>query len=68
MSTERELAEWLRTRSSDQLDPLMSRIGLPTSGTSPSTLARLLLQHHVTSALIGYCTLPETQALSAARS
>ncbi len=57
---------WLKTKSPEELRQILARAGFTSrNGISPADLARLLLRHEVTLALIGFCTLPQTQALAA---
>ncbi|GIH25198.1 hypothetical protein Aph01nite_35080 [Acrocarpospora phusangensis] len=66
MSTERRLATWLQSKSADERRVLLERTGFVSEeGVNPRALARLLLQYHVTLTMIGECTLPQSQALSA---
>jgi hypothetical protein len=59
------LADWLMTRSDEQLDLLAARAGLRRDNRlKPEAFARLLRDEHVTAQLVGFCTLPEFQALS----
>ncbi|GIH71381.1 helicase-associated domain-containing protein [Sphaerimonospora thailandensis] len=65
MSSERHLADWLKTRSREQLDLILARGGLVKGGVARRDLPRVLLQHRVATSLIGFCTLPQTQTLAA---
>ncbi|GAA0399133.1 hypothetical protein Acor_21420 [Acrocarpospora corrugata] len=66
MSTERRLAAWLKAKSAAELRLFLTRAGFPgETDVTPNQLARLLLQHHMTLALVRFCTLPQTQTLAA---
>ncbi|MEZ0073911.1 helicase-associated domain-containing protein [Planotetraspora sp. GP83] len=65
MSTERRLAEWLKSRTPEQLGLILARAGIVQGDVGPRDYARFILQHHFATLLIGFCTLPQTQALSA---
>ncbi|MCT9929040.1 helicase-associated domain-containing protein [Planotetraspora sp. A-T 1434] len=65
MSTERRLADWLKSRTPEQLSLILARAGIVQGEVAPRDYARFLLQYHFATSLIGFCTLPQTQALSA---
>lgn len=65
MSSERRLAHWLTTRTPEQLDLIFARVGLIRGAVARGDHARVLLHHHASTSLIGFCTLPQIQALSA---
>ncbi|MFD1545805.1 helicase-associated domain-containing protein [Nonomuraea guangzhouensis] len=61
------LMAWLTTRAPEQLALLADRGALRVRGREPSLedYAHLLSQDHVLARLMGFCTLPELQALGA---
>lgn len=66
VSTQRRLTTWLETKSSQDRRLILARVGFTSEDEiPPEDLARLLLHPRAALSLVGRCTLPQRQALSA---
>ncbi|GGO26183.1 hypothetical protein GCM10010116_52550 [Microbispora rosea subsp. aerata] len=66
MSTQLSLTKWLKTKSSQDRRLILARVGFTSEDEiPPQDLARLLLHPRAALSLVGLCTLPQRQALSA---